>query len=404
MMPRSRGFATALAVVVAGAVGAGAALGIASALGDLNSKTVVTQNTETPASLQQVASTSGNALTIPEIYERTAPGVVQVTSTKIVKAQQVNPFFRTPSQKVQALGSGFVIDKQGDIVTNYHVIQGATSIEVLFSNNITAKATIIGSDISTDLAVLRVKVSPGALTPLAFGDSAALEIGDQVVAIGNPFGLDRTVTSGIVSAIYNPGEGTNATQTNYPVFSLNGVEIPAIQTDAAINHGNSGGPLINSQGQVIGVNSQIETGGTSQGNVGIGFAIQSDTVKQIVAQLLKTGKATHAQIGIQVQGLTPELASLYRLPVKEGVLVEVVRPGTGAAKAGLKAGTHKVIVAGQPYTIGGDIIVKVDGVSLGSSVGKLLGIVAAHKPGDKLMLEIYRGNTKMTVTVTLGNR
>jgi S1-C subfamily serine protease len=402
-MPRSRGIATALAVVVAGAVGAGAALGIASALGDLNSKTVVAQNTEAPASLQQVASTSGKALTIPEIYERTAPGVVQVTSTQIVKAQQVNPFFRTTPQKIRALGSGFVIDKQGDIVTNYHVIQGATSIEVLFSNNVATKATVVGTDITTDLAVLRVKVSPSALTPLSFGDSTVMEVGDSVVAIGNPFGLDRTVTSGIVSAIYNPGEGTTATQANYPLLSQNRVEIPAIQTDAAINHGNSGGPLINSLGQVIGVNSQIETGGgTSQGNVGIGFAIQSDTVKQIAAQILKTGKATHAQIGVGVQGVTPALASLYRLPVKQGILVESVK--AGAAKAGLKAGTHKVSVAGQNFIVGGDIIVKANGVSLGSSVSKLLNIVAEHKPGDKLSLEIYRGNTKMTVTVTLSSR
>ena len=402
-MPRSRGIATALAVAVAGAVGAGAALGIASALGDLNSKTVVAQNTEAPASLQQVASTSGKALTIPEIYERTAPGVVQVTSTQIVKAQQVNPFFRTTPQKIRALGSGFVIDKQGDIVTNYHVIQGATSIEVLFSNNVATKATVVGTDITTDLAVLRVKVSPSALTPLSFGDSTVMEVGDSVVAIGNPFGLDRTVTSGIVSAIYNPGEGTTATQANYPLLSQNRVEIPAIQTDAAINHGNSGGPLINSLGQVIGVNSQIETGGgTSQGNVGIGFAIQSDTVKQIAAQILKTGKATHAQIGVGVQGVTPALASLYRLPVKQGILVESVK--AGAAKAGLKAGTHKVSVAGQNFIVGGDIIVKANGVSLGSSVSKLLNIVAEHKPGDKLSLEIYRGNTKMAVTVTLSSR
>src|SRR5665811_1086397 len=209
---------------------------------------------------------------------------------------------------------------------------------------------------------IRDRVSPSALTPLTLGNSAAMEDGDPVVAIGNPFGLDRTVTGGIVSAIYHVGAGTLATN-GFPLLSQNHSPIPAIQTDAAINHGNSGGPLINSLGQVIGVNSQIETGGTSQGNVGIGFAIQSDTVKHVVAQILKTGKATHAQIGVVVQGITSELASPYRLPVKQGVLIETVKPGTGAAKAGLKAGKHKVIVAGQPYFIGGDIIVKADGVS-----------------------------------------
>jgi len=404
MKSGARGIATALSILFAGAAGAGIALGIAAALGDLGSTTVVTRTSETPASLQQPAA-GGKSLTLPEIYDRTAPGVVQITSTQIVKAQQVNPFFSTPAQKIEALGSGFVIDKQGDIVTNYHVIQGATSIEVLFANNITAKAKIVGTDVSTDLAVLRVKVSPSALTPLAFGDSAALQIGDPVVAIGNPFGLDRTVTSGIVSAIYNPGEGTTATQNNYPVLSLNSVQIPAIQTDAAINHGNSGGPLINSLGQVIGVNSQIETGGTSQGNVGIGFAIQSDTVKQVVAQILKSGKVLHAFLGVgNISAVTPEVAHMFRLPVDHGLLFGNVVRGTGAATAGLKAGSHKVTVAGQSYWLGGDIIVSADGTSIGSSYGKLVSIIAAHKPGDKLSLEIYRGNKKMTVAATLGNR
>jgi S1-C subfamily serine protease len=405
MKPRTQGIATALGVLVAGAAGAGIALALASAFGGLRTTTtVVKQSVETPTSLQTSSTTGGKALTTAEIYERTAPGVVQVTTKSIVKSQ-VNPLFpgQPQSQVQEALGSGFVIDKQGHIVTNYHVVKGAKSIEVLFSNNVATKATVVGTDITTDLAVLRVKVSPSALTPLSFGDSTVMEVGDSVVAIGNPFGLDRTVTSGIVSAIYNPGEGTTATQANYPLLSQNRVEIPAIQTDAAINHGNSGGPLINSLGQVIGVNSQIETGGgTSQGNVGIGFAIQSDTVKQIAAQILKTGKATHAQIGVGVQGVTPALASLYRLPVKQGILVESVK--AGAAKAGLKAGTHKVSVAGQNFIVGGDIIVKANGVSLGSSVSKLLNIVAEHKPGDKLSLEIYRGNTKMAVTVTLSSR
>jgi len=405
MNSRPRGIATALAVLVAGAAGAGIALGIAAALGDLGSSTVVTQNIETSASLQQVASTGGKALTIPEIYERTAPGVVQVTSTQVVKAQQVNPFFQTPAQKVQALGSGFVIDKQGDIVTNNHVIQGATSIQVLFSNNVTTKATVVGTDVSTDLAVLRVKVSPSALTPLTLGNSAAMEVGDPVVAIGNPFGLDRTATGGIVSAIYNVGAGTLATN-GFPLLSQNHFPIPAIQTDAAINHGNSGGPLINSLGQVIGVNSQIETGGsTSQGNVGIGFAIQSDTVKQVVAQILKTGKVSHAFLGISnISELTPEVARLYRLPVDHGLLFGGVRKGSGAAKAGLKPGTRKVTVAGQSYLLGGDIIVSVDGKSVGSSYGKLADMIAAHNPGDKISLEIYRGNQKLTITATLGNR
>jgi len=399
MKSRSRGIAVALSVLLAGAAGAGIALGLASAFGVLSTTTIVNRNVETPTSFQTSATTSGKALSTSAIYKRTAPGVVQVTTKSIVK-EQSNPFFPAQSQTQEALGSGFVIDKQGHIVTNYHVVEGASSIEVLFSNNVTTKATVVGTDKSTDLAVLKVGVSPSALIPLSFGDSSALEVGDPVVAIGNPFGLDRTITSGIVSAVYNLGDSV----TSSPLVSTNGFPIAAIQTDAAINHGNSGGPLINSLSQVIGVNSQIETGGTSQGNVGIGFAVQSNTVKQVVAQIIGTGKAAHAFLGVQVQAISSEVASLFRLPVKEGLLVTRVTAGTGAAKAGVKGGTTSVTVAGQSYRLGGDIIVGADGTSVGSSVGKLETIIAARKPGDKIVLEIYRDNKKMTVTVTLGNR
>ena len=398
-----RHLAIGIAVFLAGVLGAAISLGALAALGDLGkTTTVVTGQSESPSTVAPIATGGAKALTIPEIYERTAPGVVQVTSTSIVRAQS-NPFLPPQSQTQQALGSGFVIDKQGHIVTNYHVIQGASSIEVLFSNNVKTKATVVGTDKSTDLAVLKVNVSPSALTPLSFGDSSALEVGDPAVAIGNPFGLDRSITSGIVSAIYNPGDGSTPSRS-YPVISTNNFQIPAIQTDAAINHGNSGGPLLNSLGQVVGVNSQIETGGTAQGNVGVGFAIQSNTVKEVVAQIIKTGKAAHAYIGVQIEPFTPGLASQFRLPVKQGLLVTRVVAGTGAAKAGLKAGTHTVVVSGSPYTLGGDIIVAADGTNVGSAAGKLEDIIARHKPGDKISLEIYRGSKKMTVSVTLGNR
>ncbi|HEY5160446.1 MAG TPA: trypsin-like peptidase domain-containing protein [Gaiellaceae bacterium] len=405
-----RGIATALGFLVAGAAGAGIALGLASALGGLSSTTVVNRDVQTPTSLQTTAATGGKALTASEIYKRTASGVVQVTTKSIVAQDQINPFFpsQSQSQVQEALGSGFVIDKQGHIVTNYHVVEGASSIEVLFSNNVTTKAKVVATDKSTDLAVLKVDVSPSALTPLSFGDSSAVQVGDSVVAIGNPFGLDRTITSGIVSAIYNIGdESTTSPLTSSSSGSGTSTAYPiaAIQTDAAINHGNSGGPLLNSSGQVIGVNTAIETGSTtSSGNVGIGFAVQSNTVKQVVAQILKNGKATHAFLGISIQAITPEVANLFRLPVKEGLLIADVTSGTGGAKAGLKGGTREVTVSGYSYMMGGDIIVKADGVSVGSSTSKLESIIATHKPGDKLTLEIYRGSQKKTVTVTLGNR
>jgi S1-C subfamily serine protease len=405
MKSRSRGIAVALSVLLAGVAGAGIALGLASAFGGLSTTTIVNRNVATPTSLQTSATTSGQALSASAIYKRTASGVVQIT-TKSIVMEQTNPFFPAQSQTQEALGSGFVIDKQGDIVTNYHVVEGANSIEVLFSNHVTTKATIVGTDKKSDLAVLKVNVSPSALTPLSFGDSSTVQVGDPVVAIGNPFGLDRTVTSGIVSAIYNLGDGA----TSNPLASLSSgsstpLAVSLIQTDAAINHGNSGGPLINDLGQVVGVNTAIETGNTTNGgNVGIGFAIQSNTVKEVVAKILETGKATHPVLGILFEEVTPEVASLYRLPVQEGLLVVNVQPRTGAAKAGLKAGTRTVTVSGVGYKIGGDIIVKADGVNVGSSGVKFDTVIAAHKPGDKIALEIYRGNTQMTVMVTLGNR
>ena len=394
--------ATALGVLVAGATGAGIALVLASAFGGFTTTTIVKQNVAAPNTLQTASATNAKALTTSEIYDRTASGVVQVTTKSIVQSQS-DPFSpgQSQSQVQEALGSGFVIDKQGHIVTNYHVVESANSIEVLFSNNVTTRATVVGTDESTDVAVLKVDVSPSALTPLSFGDSSALEVGDGVVAIGNPFGLDRTITAGIVSAIYNLEDSSTASPLRSPT---NNFPIAAIQTDAAINHGNSGGPLINSLGQVIGVNSAIETGSTSQGNVGIGFAVQSNTVKQVVAQILESGKASHAYLGIGFKPITSELASLYRLPVKEGLLVIDVTKGSGAAKAGLKGGTRDVTVSGRTYTIGGDIIVAADGESIGSSAGKLNTIIAGHKPGDKLELEIYRGDKKMNVTATLGDR
>ena len=404
MKLRTRGIATALGVLVAGAAGAGIALALASAFGGLSTTTtVVKPSVETPTALRTSSTTGGKALTTAEIYERTAPGVVQVTTKSIVKSQG-NPLFpgQSQSQVQEALGSGFVIDKQGHIVTNYHVVKGAKSIEVLFSNNVTTKATLVASDESTDLAVLKVNVSPSALTPLSFGDSSAVEVGDPVVAIGNPFGLDRTATLGIISAIYNLADSSTASPLTSPTRNF---PIAAIQTDAAINHGNSGGPLLNSLGQVIGVNSSIvNTGSIDQGNVGIGFAIQSNTVKQVVAQILKNGKASHAYLGVAIKAITPELASLYRLPVKEGLLVSGVTKGSGAAKAEIKGGTRDVTVSGYTYSIGGDIIVAADGANVGSSAGKLETIIAKHKPGDKITLEIYRGDKKMAVTVTLGNR
>jgi putative serine protease PepD len=324
-------------------------------------------------------------MSVNEIYERAASGVVQITSTS--RAVDVFPA-GTPS----ALGSGFVVDKAGHIVTNFHVVDGAEQIQVSFSNRDTVAAQLVGTDPSTDLAVLEVETASSALTPLQLGNSDDVRVGDSVVAIGNPFGLVRTATAGIVSAVQRMIQAPNQ-------FFIDEV----IQTDAPINSGNSGGPLLNDRAQVIGVNTRIETDGVSTGNVGIGFAVPSNTVKDVVAQLLQTGRVEHAWLGIYGQALSSDLADTYNLPVERGVIVETVRPGSGADKANLAGGDMQVVVAGVTYVLGGDIIVSFDGRKI-SSVEELREAISEHKPGDRVKLEIFRDEDKKRVTVTLGRQ
>ncbi len=377
------------ALVASAALGGIVAVGAVALLGGLDSgTTVVTQTAAGESPALAPASTKG--MTVNEIYERAASGVVRVNSTTNSTSASGAAPFGTPGQS--ALGSGFVIDKTGHIVTNYHVVEGADEVTVSFSNRDTVKAQVVGTDPSTDLAVLSVNVSASALTPLPLGNSDAVEVGDPVVAIGNPFGLDRTVTSGIVSAVQRLITAPNR-------FTIDHV----IQTDAAINHGNSGGPLLNSRGQVIGVNSQIETGDTATGNVGVGFSVPANTVKDVVAQILRTGRVDHAYLGISGQAVTPDVADTYNLAAKKGVLVESVTSDSGADKAGLEGGRRQVVVAGETYVLGGDIIVAFDGHQI-SSIEELRDAVAEHKPGDKVKVVVYRGANKTSVTVTLGRQ
>ena len=386
----------AVGVLAAAIAGAGLALGGAALFGGFGGKTTTVREVLSAPGASPASFRSGKALSINEIYRRDAPGVVQVTSTSVVQTP-TDPFFGNPfglpeRQQQKALGSGFVIDKAGHIVTNYHVIQGARSVEVSFSNNESMKARILGSDPSTDVAVLQVKASSRALQALPLGDSDSVRVGDQVLAIGNPFGLDRPATAGIVSALQRPIQAPNGTEIDH-----------VIQTDAALNHGNSGGPLIDASGQVIGVNSQIQTGGTAEGNVGIGFAIPINTVKSVAAQLIKSGHVDHAFIGVEVRAVTSQLARVFRLPVGRGLLVEGIRPGSAAAKAGLKAGTTRVTLAGESYLLGGDVIVSADGVSVGS-LARLRDLVAAKKPGDAMTLVVYRSGNQKSVAVKLGRQ
>jgi S1-C subfamily serine protease len=383
-------------LVFTAVVGGAVALGGAAALGKLGDKTTVIREEVEPSSSAPASFQTGRRESINQIYRTSAPGVVHIETTLRVR-QPNDPFFGNPfgstTQTERALGSGFVIDRAGDIVTNYHVIRGATSIQVSFSNNEHYRAKLVGTDPSTDIAVLKVNVQASALKALPLGDSDAVRVGDQVIAIGNPFGLDRSVTAGIVSAVQRRIEAPN------------NLSIPhVIQTDAALNHGNSGGPLLDAQGEVIGVNAQIETGGgTSQGNVGIGFAIPINTVKDVVAQLIKHGKVEHAFLGIEGKTLTAPIAHLFHLPVTSGVLVATVRPGTGAAQAGVKAATDEVTVQGESWPAGGDVIVRVDGEPI-ATVERLIDLIASKKPGDTISVEVVRGTARKTMTIKLGRQ
>ena len=383
----------------AAGVGGAALLGAALALGgaavmDVGGTTTVREVVSPPSSASPAFK--GGALSINEIYQQSAPGVVQVTSTAVVETEP-DPFFGNPfspgSQTQRLLGSGFVIDKDGHIITNFHVVEDAQSIEVSFSNRETMRARVLGVDPSTDIAVLKVDARSRALTPLKLGDSDAVNVGDAVVAIGNPFGLERSITAGIVSALQREIRAPN-------LYAIDHV----IQTDAPINHGNSGGPLLNAQGQVIGVNAQMETGGTGeQGNVGIGFAIPIDTVKDVAAQLIRNGKVEHAFLGVGVNQINARIARLFRLPVRRGLLVERVEAGSAADEAGLRGGTTEVVVAGESWQLGGDVIVRADGVRVETD-DRLRDVISAKRPGDTVELEIYRGEQELTLKVKLGRQ
>ena len=291
----------------------------------------------------------------------------------------------------KALGSGFVFSKDGYILTNYHVVHDASSIRVSFSNNDSLGARIVGSDPTTDVAVLKVSAKSRAFKPLSLGNSDGLRVGDAVVALGNPFGYTRTVTSGIVSALQRRIQSPNAQTIDH-----------IIQTDAAINPGNSGGPLIDARGDVVGVNAAISTGNTGEsGSVGIGFAIPINTVKTVAQQLITTGKATHPYIGLTVQAITPEVASLFALPVTSGLIVQNVYARSPAAKAGVRGGSASIIVAGESYVVGGDVITSVDGVPV-SSETRFRDLIAGKKPGDTVTLEIYRGKRRLSLDVPIG--
>jgi putative serine protease PepD len=354
-MPRRSRPTIVASLLAAACLGAGGGAVAYATLSD--GDTVVKQVTVKQA--DPVASSTA-PLSVNQIYRGAYRGVVEITVT--TSSGGVSPF-GGGSEPQRAQGSGWVYDTDGHIVTNDHVVDGAESISVRFWNGKTYSARVVGTDKSTDLAVIKVDAPSSVLHPLQVGDSSAVQVGDGVVAIGSPFGLEETVTSGIVSALHRAITAPNN-------FTIN----DSIQTDAAINHGNSGGPLLNAQGRVIGVNAQIKS--DSGGNEGVGFSIPSNTVRQIASTLISSGKVEHAYLGVSVD------ASAATARIAE------VRPSTPAASAGLK---------------GGDVVTAVDGSTI-SSGDDLTRAIDAHKPGEKIELTYKRGGSEHTVTLSLATR
>jgi S1-C subfamily serine protease len=376
--------------VISAVLGCAAAVGIVAALdlGGGHTKTVVQQ-----APLQgQVASGGGEGgLTPRDIYKRAAPGVVFIRAQVVEQTQSPFDFGFPQEQRGEATGSGFAIDRKGTILTNAHVVAGAARVQVQFADKRIVDARILGRDESSDLAVLKVKARPGELPPLPLGSSRSVQVGDPTIAIGNPFGLERTLTTGVVSATKRTIQAPNG-------FEIDGV----IQTDAAINPGNSGGPLLDATGRVIGINSQIETGGSGNGNVGIGFAIPIDTARRLVPDLEKNGRVDRGYLGVTSLGIDSSLNDL-NLPVRRGALVQTVAPGSPAAKAGIRGGNIVAQLDGNTIRLGGDIVTEVDGERI-SSADDLANAIAGKRKGDKVKIDIVRGGDRRTVEVTLAAR
>ena len=339
---------------------------------------------------------SSDALTPAQIYQKDSAGVVEVVSTLDTTTQGV---FGPVSGQSQALGSGFVVSDQGYILTNAHVVsssgQAASAVSVVFkgkgSQTTRLAAKIVGIDETSDVAVLKVDPAKApALDPLTLGNSAGAQVGEPVVAIGNPLGFDFSLTSGIVSA------------TDRNLQSPNGSTISnGIQTDAAINEGNSGGPLIDSSGKVIGINEQIAS--QSGGNQGLGFAVPIDTAAAVMSQLEKNGKVAYAWLGVSGQTVSPDVAKALGLKVSDGVLVASVQSGSPAAKAGIRGGQRQVTLQDQVYVTGGDVITRIDGQAVTSNE-QLSTLITSHKPGDQVTVTVTRGSSTTTLKVTLGTR
>jgi len=359
---------------------------LAGVVGGERTTTVVQQSP-----IAEPAAAGGTrGLTARDIYKRDAPGVAFVRAQ--ITRQSQSPFDLSPQEeRGEASGSGFAIDDDGHLVTNAHVIDGASAVSVTFGERgKTRRARVVGRDPSTDLALLKVDPDGLDLKPLELGDSGTVQVGDPTIAIGNPFGLDRTLTTGVVSALQRRIGAPNG-------FGIDNV----IQTDAAINPGNSGGPLLDAVGRVIGINSQIATSG-GEGNVGIAFAVPINTAKKVIPQLEQNGRVERAYLGITGATIDGTLAR-FNLAAKSGVLVQTAEPGSPAAKAGIEGGDTEVSGPQGQLILGGDVVQAVEGKPV-KRMDDVIRLVNAKKPGDSFAVTLLRDGARKTVTVKLGTR
>ena len=341
--------------------------------------------TPTPIPPEVVTASDIEEQLIINAYERVSPAVVHITSRVIEYS-----FFWGPIPQ-EGTGSGFIIDREGHIVTNNHVVAGAEEVEVTLANGSVFPAKVIGTDPYFDLAVLKVDAPAAQLTPVELGSSANLRVGQRAIAIGNPFGLDRTLTVGVISSL-----GRVIEREGEPPLG------EAIQTDAAINPGNSGGPLLNSQGQVIGVNTAIKS--PTGGSVGIGFAVPVDAVKRVVPELIEKGYYAHPWLGFEAYSIVPALAQGLDLPVDKGLLIARIYRDSPADKAGLRGADREVRVGNYILLAGGDIVTKVNGTAVNSMEDLTIYLETKTRVGDRLTLTIWRDGKEQQVEITVGER
>jgi S1-C subfamily serine protease len=370
-----------LPMLAAGLLGGGVTAAVLLGTGMARSSSTSTVVEATPLGISSGSPSAAQALTAREIYKRDAPGVVFVRARSL--QTQASPFDLQQRAANIATGSGFVIDREGSLLTNAHVVAGATDIRVTFSDQRSVTARVVGRDEDSDLAVLQVEPKGLDLRPLELGSSTSVQVGDPTVAIGNPFGLDRTLTTGVVSAKQRRITAPSG-------FSIDNV----IQTDAAINPGNSGGPLIDAMGRVIGVNSQIATAG-SGGSVGVGFAVPIDTAKKVIPELQAHHMVAHAYLGVRGEVVSDPLVSMDG-GAPTGVQVQGVEPGSPAARAG-------ILGADAVQQGGGDVLTSIDGTAV-HSMTDVDDVLARHRPGDGVAVGLRRDGHDLTVQVELSER